>query len=344
MRTATTGVVVLSAIARAVEPLGVAPRELLAAVGLTPAALERIDARVPATLEAQLLEAAERLTGDESVGLRVAQSLTAGAYDVLGYALRSSATLGQALERLARYHRLIHESAAVQTEVEGNVARITHGASGEPLAKVRPLAQMALGAIVVVGRQLTGQDWAPLAVEFQHARPRDCTEYERLFRAPVRFDAACNQLLLDAALLRRPLPQADPGLCGVLERYARELAGRLPAGHTASEQVRFLICQSLVGGDIRAEALARQLHMSARTLQRALATEGTSLREIMDGLRRDLAARYLAEPDLALGEVAFLLGFTELSSFWRAFKRWTGTTPAASRRSLAGPDVRPRRA
>jgi len=334
MRTATTSVAVLRVVVRSVERLGVPPSELLGAVGLTPAALEQRDVRVPATLEAQLLEAAERLTGDEVIGLRVAQSLTAGTYDVLGYAWRTSATLGEALDRLRSFHRLIHESTTLQTEVEGDVARITHGASGEPLARVRPLAQLALGAMVVVGRQITGEEWAPNEVEFQHAPPRDCAEYERLFRAPARFDAPYNRLVLDATLLRRPLPHADPTLCGLMERYARELADRLPAGQTTSEQVRLLVRQSLAGGDIRAEALACKLHMSARSLQRVLAAEQTSLRELVDGLRRDLALRYLAEPDLALGEVAFLLGFSELGSFWRAFRRWTGRTPAAARRLL----------
>ncbi|HYY42110.1 MAG TPA: helix-turn-helix domain-containing protein, partial [Pyrinomonadaceae bacterium] len=171
------------------------------------------------------------------------------------------------------------------------------------------------------------------SVSFQHPQPADTTEHRRIFRAPVHFDQPRNELVLDRALLALPLARADAGLCALLDRHAQELLARLPQRDDTTAQVRRLLSDALSGGDPNIAAVARQLGLSARTLQRKLRAEGTSYQDLLDLMRRDLARRYLQERDMAVCEVAYLLGFSGPSAFHRAFRRWTGVTPKEFRQA-----------
>jgi AraC-like DNA-binding protein len=177
-------------------------------------------------------------------------------------------------------------------------------------------------------------DFAPVEVRFRHPSPERLDEHRRFFRAPIHFDDRVTALVVRRELLAAPLVRSDPGLCAVLERQVHETLARIPKVNALSERVRHLIARDLTTGEPHARAIAAALHMSPRTLQRQLGHEGTTLRALVDDLRRDLAGRYLSERKIAIAEVAFLLGFSEASAFHRAFKRWSGTTPAEYRRTL----------
>jgi AraC-like DNA-binding protein len=140
-----------------------------------------------------------------------------------------------------------------------------------------------------------------------------------------------NALILPTGLLHTPCARADPALVAVLDRYAAERLEHVPRTDSIADRVRTVLGDELRGGEPTAARLAARLKMSPRTLNRALAAEGTSYRQLLDALRRELAERHLAGDQLSISEVGFLLGFCELSSFHRAFKRWTGRTPARFR-------------
>ena len=313
--------------------LGLDVAAVVAASGSDAAELDDETARIPHALALALWREAVRASRDESFGLHAAEQIRPGAFDVLEYAIRSSATLGDGLERLVRHHRVLHDAAVVRLEVDGERAVLSHALPAPAVALPRHPAEFIVAAWLVTARQATGTELVPVEVRFRHARPEDLAEHERLFRAPLRFDAETNGLVLARAELERPLVKADPGLCAVLERHVRELLDGIPRAGQISDRVRPLLAQELASGVPALGAVARRLHMSPRTLQRELQRDGTTLRELADGLRRELALRYLAEQRLAISEVAFLLGFSEVSAFHRAFKRWSGRTPAEFRRS-----------
>ena len=133
--------------------------------------------------------------------------------------------------------------------------------------------------------------------------------------------------------LRHSIRAFTPALCDVLERHLLDLAGRVPKDSPdLLERVRRALAAELQRGDPSLDAIAARLRTSPRSLQRQLQQAGTTLAALHNELRADLAARYLAERSESISEVAFLLGFSEVSTFHRAFKRWTGQTPAAYRR------------
>jgi AraC-like DNA-binding protein len=152
----------------------------------------------------------------------------------------------------------------------------------------------------------------------------------------LHFAGEMNAMVLRRDLLDTPLVRADPRLCVILDRQVRETLERLPKTTDLSERVRQIVAEKLTAGEPKIGEIARGLGMSARTLQRQLDRDGTKFRELIDALRRELAVSHLKEKEIPIAEVAFLLGFSEASAFHRAFKRWSGQTPAEFRQSLIG--------
>jgi AraC-like DNA-binding protein len=173
-------------------------------------------------------------------------------------------------------------------------------------------------------------------VTFTHASPPDLAEHQRVFGCPVRFGAGQNRLVIDRAVWDAPARRADSGVFGVLQEHAELLLSRLPRGPDLVERTRRAIGDRLRGGDPSLEGVARELSMGERSLQRHLRDLGFSFNALVDEVRSATARLYLAQPDIALAEVGYLLGFADQSTFNRAFKRWTGTTPRQARVRAGG--------
>lgn len=314
---------------------GVPPSELLRAAGLDPEALVDPDAYLPHAQEMRLWDEAVRLTGDQDLGLHLAEWVARSPpdhFDVLTFAMRSCPTLGEHFRLVGRYIRLIHDGIYVSLEEEGDVARLVYVHIPEQLGRRQPVEGM-LALTVLHGRLGIGEELVPRAVCFAHARPERVSEQERVFRAPVHYGCPRNELVLDRALLDRPQRHAEERLLALLDRQLGALLSELPESRRFQDMVARRMMDELPEREPAVAAIAVKLHMSARSLQRRLQSEGTSFAEVLSVLRRDRALHYLKDQRISIGEVAFLLGFLDVTAFHRAFKRWTGSTPAEFRRS-----------
>jgi AraC-like DNA-binding protein len=323
---------------RAINPLlsglralGHDPSALLDAAGIDPRELSDPDVRVPMRAVLRLLEGAVAQTGDDNLGLHLAEHADLGSGDVHFYAMLASRTLGDAYARLCRYQQLIHDTSRVELEAESGRVMLRHVMAGH-LAAPRHSSEFLLAVWVRAGRVITGIDWTPLDVHFMHAAPANVREHTEFFRSRIHFGMPDNALILPASLLDTPCVRADESLIAVLDRYAADRIEAEPVSDGIVDRVRSTLADELKGGEPTATQLAARLKMSVRTLSRSLAAAGTSYRQVLDGLRRELSLRHLAGNRFSISEIAFLLGFVELSSFHRAFKRWTGETPAEFRK------------
>lgn len=295
------------------------------------------DARIPLALETALWDEAAAVTGDEAFGVHAAERLRPGVLDVLDYVVRAAPTLRASLERLARYNRLVHDLATFRlVDVSSGLVRVEHSLPTAGAVQSRHAAEFTLASLVVVGAQIAGEPVPAHAVEFHHAEPGAAAlaELVRVLGVVPRFSRPVNAIELERALLDRPTPQADPALSRVLVRHAEALLRARPAPtERTADRVRRLLAAALPEGEDERtlQAIAAKLHMSERSLQRRLADESVRFDVLVDEVRRDLAARYLADPKVAIAEIAYLLGYSEPSAFHRAFKRWTGSTPAEVR-------------
>ena len=306
-------------------------RPLLRKAGLAAAVVGDPDARMSHAAVRNFCEEAVRATGDECFGLHIAEQVRPSVFDALGYVFRTSRTLGEGLERLARYHRFVDDLLTLRVETRDTLARI--GFENLPAQDLaRPLSEFMVATLLRAARAETGRpSLDPVAIEFAFPEPEDTSEHRRVFRSRLYYGNATDGVFIRRADLDLPFHHAEPELCEVLERRVRDVIASLPSVDSVIARARAVIVEELDAGKPTAANIARRLAMSERSLHRRLREEGTTLRDLLHGLRRELSERYMRE-GVSISETAFLLGYSEPSAFHRSFRRWTGRTPASYRR------------
>jgi AraC-like DNA-binding protein len=329
---------IFAGIAAAGRAAGVDADAVLARLGIDTALFGDADARLPLALEDALWDAMARASGDPCFGLHASRHVTGGDWDVFGYAVRTSATLRDAVRALVRYNRLMHDVAVIALIEEGERARITHHFPGDPRGASLHAADYTIASIVTLARALSRVDIVPLGIRRMHPPPRDEGCYHAVFGARVELEhgAPQNEVIFARTVMDLPIVSSDPSLHAVLLRHADDLLARLPKIDDVPSQVREAITAELRGGDPSLEAIAKKLGLGPRTLQRKLGEHGVRYQDLLDELRRELALAYLRDPRLAIAEVAYLLAFSEPRAFHRAFRRWTASTPSVWRAAQSG--------
>ncbi len=320
-------------IVQALEMGGVDCRRLFTELDLDYAALEDPDARFPQDGMTRLWRRAVELSGNPAIGLNMAKVVRPASFHVVGYALMSSRTLKEGFARLVRYQRIIAEGADLSFRPLPDAYALVLAIHGDRLPPARQSAEASLAYALAFCRWLTGRPIRPLQIDFQGGPPEDLQPYQQVFQAPLRFNAEHYALLFERADMETPLPTANESLAQLHDRFAGEYLARFSESRV-THQARQVLCRLLPQGEPKREAVAQTLHLSQRTLQRRLQEEGTSFQQLLDDTRRELAGQYLAQPNLTLLEIAYLLGFADPSNFFRAFRRWFDVTPGEYRARL----------
>ncbi len=319
------------ALVTACERLGLDTDALLAAAGIPREVVEDPDGRLEGPRAGALWARAYELSRDPVLSLHAAEACPIGAYKVIDYMGANAATVGEAFRFSSRYFPLVNTAVRLPIDESGDPVTFDVEDESGPGGVTRPYAEYCLAAFVLHVRGTTGVPFPVRRVTFVHPAPADVSEHERVFGCPVAFGAAHNRLELDRAVWETPTTGAQPGVLQVLAEHAELLLRNLPRGPGLVERTRRAIGERLRGGDPSLDAVARELGTSGRTLQRRLGELGYSFNALADEVRSATAKLYLEQPDIAVSEIAWLLGFADPSTFVRAFKRWTGETPARYR-------------
>lgn len=298
--------------------------------GLDMRALEDPDRRIPANVHYNLWEHAERVTGDAAVGLNAGQIIDPERMGLVGHVFFNCDTLGEAVTQYVRLHRLINESVTLSFEQTGEHAILTWQAD-LPEYYCRLDMDRTLAAALCRARHFITPGIQAEWVDIAHPKPSYANKYQTLFGGAVSFGAAATRLAFNSGHLSDPIPHRNPYVYSAVLRQVNGLLARLQPRRSFGRKIRRLISRQMATDKIDADTLARQCNMSRQTLYRRLKKEGLGFHELVEQVRRDKALRYVASDRYALGEIAFLLGFSELSAFSRAFKRWTGIAPAQYR-------------
>jgi AraC-like DNA-binding protein len=310
----------------ALADLGYDTRALLAAAGLDAVDLRDPDVRISCDACGHVIGHAQQTHFTPNLGLEVARRTPLGAYPLLDYLVVTSDTVGNAVQNLARYFRLAGNPVTLTAVDRGDHVRVEM--TGGPAAFT--IDYVASLMVLHLGRETEGP-FAVVGVNVRH-EPDDVRALEEVLGCPIRASAEWDGLTFTKDVWNLPLRRRDPILRGVLESHADATLSRLPSTTGFAAQVARVLAGKPIG-DARMSTVARELGMSARTLQRRLADGGTSYQAVQDDVRREAAGRYLADSEFAISEVAYLVGFSEAAPFHRAFKRWYGVTPDAFRRS-----------
>lgn len=304
---------------------------LVREAGLDETVLVDPDGRVPLAAHFRMWELLSART--PPLGLELGARLGLAGMGVIGYAMQHGATVADALAWQHRYRAVIHPDVVPALEKTGAHVVFARPVS-RPFIQLREPVEAQAAAIVAVMRTLTGKPLRPAFVALPLPRPADPSRQDHWFGCPITWSAPRLEVAFPIAILDAPLPRSDAHLFGYLARRADELHAALPAESTWSDQVRREIGACLAHGEPRLAVIAKRLGTSERTLHRRLDAEGTNLSTLVDDARRERALVVVEERALGVGELAFLLGYSEPAAFIRAFKRWTGETPTGYRARL----------
>jgi AraC-like DNA-binding protein len=269
---------------------------------------------------------AASLIEDPCFGLEAAGFWHPSYFGALGYAWLASTTLRKALERLARYTHILSEKADIMLEERQDGLNLILSDSIELPA----FMDSGMASIIAGCRLNCGEDFCPLSVNLIHEKPNCSARYFQLFRAPVYFEAENDSMLFSYKDLDLRLPSGNPHLASISDQLMIEYMANLDRKNII-HRVKYAIIEHIHDGNVTDDKIAKAIYMSVRSLQRNLRKFGTTFGAVLDETRRELAEHYVSDLKEDLTEIAFKLGYSEQSSFSRAFKRWTGISPSAYR-------------
>ncbi len=298
---------------------------------LTPREIKNKDVQLAVQNQIKFVDLVANATGDPLLGFHLAYSYDLRELSLLYYVIASAETLLGALLRVARYSDVANE--AVDLEVnQGKLLRARVYFSGVARHSDVHQIEFWMASLVRVCRTLIGTNFRPIEVRFMHDRRENVREMEKLLGCAVKTGATVDEIIFSRESGECPIVTADPYLNRLSVRFCEETLARLGKKTSPLKvKVENVIAALLPHGEMHFDAVAVQLGISGRTLARKLALEGHSFTKILEDLRLALARRYLAESEMSISEIAWLLGYSEVANFTHAFHRWTGTNPRTAR-------------
>ncbi len=278
----------------------------------------------------QLIAELITLSDDPLFGLHTAQYVQPGSYSVLGYIVMNCATLGEAIEKIQPFEKLVGDMGVTDIKQCNELLTITWHCRFPDLMVRRHMIDNCLASWLTFARYLTNNQGSPVKVLLARKQPdlQQTREYQRLFNCPILFNQTNNAIVFHQNLLNLPLNKGDKNVRVTLEQHAQSLLAHLTANDIISQCQR-LIKQALSVQQVSQENIARQLKISGKTLQRRLKTKQTTFQQLVNEVRLTQAQTLLKDRNLTLNDISLQLGFKEPRSFYRWFKQLTHTTPRA---------------
>ena len=283
-----------------------------------------------------MLEAIAQEIDVTDLPLRVGDSMRCDEYGALGLAWKAAPTLRGSYSRVERFARIWTSIVAYEIQpADGGILWIEHRA-GERQLGMRLSVEADMASAVSISRQVSPVPFRPTEVHFRHGAPKLLKHHEAYFECPVHFDAEHDALLISDEALDQPNKLGDEGITQFLLPHLEGELSELRYEPSLVDLTKEAIAKALSEGPPKMEAIARGMGFSGRSFHRRLADHGLTFQMLAEETRRELAEGLLRDEQYSLADIAFLTGFSEQSSFTRAFKRWVGHTPASYRKAQAG--------
>ncbi|MBT8060183.1 MAG: AraC family transcriptional regulator [Gammaproteobacteria bacterium] len=323
----------LGALWKQLEGYGIDPEPLFREEGVDPEILFDAGARIPIERYQRLDLKAAELSGDPFFGLKGADYFRPAHLGALGFAWLASSTLRTAFQRISRYARVIQEKLDIGLEEDGECFCVRVDAQ-VPLLNEKIREDGQLSAVLKLCRIIAGKDFTPERVCFRQEAPQDSGYYYELFRCPIEFGADATMMVIRSEDVDKRLTGSNDELAKLNEHIVvKYLAHR--AKEDIVNRVKAAVIDGLANGTVSEVSVAEDLHMTPRNMHRKLQKEETSFKQLLTDVRKELAQQYIQDRSKTLTEISFLLGFSEVSSFSRAYKGWTGKPPSEARQNVA---------
>lgn len=309
------------------------PDGIFGNAGLDPAASADPTRNIKLSAYCRLFETAARITGNDNIGLWFGQQFQPVELGLLGYVSIHSPTMQAALGNLVGLFPFHQQGTEMSLSRTRDLLSLNYRIFDSRIVNRRQDAELSLGMFCNIFRHCYGPGWTPEEIHFEHPKPADWQEHEQAFGAPAFFGQRANAIVFRDQGLDRPMRTSDPRLLMILRRCLKTVGIQPGTPRTMAEQIKDHLLKELPDGCPNLEDTSEALGVPAWTIQRRLADMGLTFKELVEDTRRQLAEAYLKQPHLPLTEIAFLLGYSELSAFSRAFHRWTGLSPREYRQT-----------
>ena len=303
--------------------------------GLSPAMAGSPTLPIKLACFCRLFEEAAHHTGDGNFGLWFGNQFQPHDLGLWGYLAVSSPTLGTALRKIIETFPFHQQHSLLRLAPQGNgLLMLQYQIRAPDIVERRQDAELSLGMFLNIFRECLGRGWTPETVYFEHPRPLDPDEHETAFGAPAYFSQPTNALVFRPSVLEHPMPRRDPRMMAMMHACLEALGSKVEDCEPLIDRVRMVVRTRLPEGRPSLEAIGEDLRVSPASIRRELARVGFTYKGLVQTVRRELAFAYLRQGHLPLSEIAFLLGYSELSAFSRAVRRWTGRSPKTVRSRL----------
>ena len=326
-------------VARALRLRGIDALDVMEDIGIDAAKAANPDWRVTHTAFNSLMGRCVEVTGDEAFGLLAAEQLQPQVLHGLGLAWLASDTVYDGLRRLVRFGKLVSTTLDLHLREESDLVHIDLGRNVEMDNFAYANRDYAVGMVIRMSQMTLGEFLAPVKIDIERPTPEDPERWEYMLSSRVAFETDSTCITWSRADIMEPLATGDPALARVNDEQTQAYLDSFLI-QTTSREVVDKIVEKLPDGPPNQQQIAEALHVSNRTLQRKLKEEGTSFMDLLQDTRLQLARKYLRQPNRSVVETSYLLGFSEPSTFSRAFKRWTGIAPAEFRDTPSDPPHR----
>lgn len=279
-----------------------------------------------------LFEEAARQTGNSNIGLEFGSHFAPKQLGMLGFAAISSPTLAAALRNLEKYFPAHQSQTSFGLIQDCGILWLSYRIFDPRIKNRRQDAELSLGMFCNIFKAAHGPDWTPLEVRFEHTKPDNKDEHEMRFGAPVQFGRRTNAIAFRRRDLDALMPDQDPYLASVVEPFLQGRCETLNDPQDFALAVRHEVKMQLGEKLPSASGISELFGVSEPAFQKQLRTQGLGFNDILKAARQELALHYISDPDLSLTEIAYSLGYSELSAFSRAFRNWTGMSPLRYRR------------
>ncbi|MCE0759667.1 AraC family transcriptional regulator [Marinobacter sp. G11] len=330
--------VMLRLIYEAMKKKGIDTNAIFSRLGVDEQYVYTDQLRTPHNAQLYFWQAVEDVSGDEDIGLHLGPLLPAYKGQVLEYLFLSSPTFGEGLRRAQNYQRLLSDAANTDFFVEGDEACMVLDAASEEVSRLRHFNECFVQGLITFFKSITDGRFYPSRIEFEHEREKGIDHAKEVLGCDVVFGARENRLYFPVEILSYASPHAEPELLALHERFASEQVARLEKKDIVG-QVERIIAELLDSGEVTLDAVAERLGIKPRTLRTRLTEAETSFNQVLADFRYRLARQLLATTDESIDEIVYLTGFSEPSTFYRAFKRWSGMTPIEYRKTAQTKDV-----
>jgi AraC-like DNA-binding protein len=328
----SVSIVIVRAFVEVVERAGVGRDQLLSSANIDPKRLDASDARLEFAEFARLQTRAVDLTGDEALGLHIAEQASEAAFDLVAHLIVHAPTLRDGVELCLRFQRVFSDDSGLTFGEKKDSATLRLSFPHTTLRSDRMHAEFVMAGLLRMIKGLAGPRPMVSAVDFEHARPEYHLEYARIFGGVERYRRPFTGIELDRALLEKPCLHHHPELYELLRSQAERALSHLTHGVGQAERLKqYVLARPPLGAVPDMATVARDLGMSARSLRRRLKEEGVSYKALLDQAFGIIATRMLSDSRRSIQETAQAMGFSDPTAFHRAFKRWTGMTPTEYR-------------